>query len=863
MLYRFGPYQFDTRNAQLEGPQGVITLRPMTVKLLHVLLDAAPDLVAREQLLDRIWGRQAVTTGVVSQSVRELRRALGDSAQDPVYIETRSKIGYRFAAALERVEDDASDKAAIAPTPAAPALHHAAATPARRAYWPIALAAVVVSVLIVAVLLRGETITVPSPKHMTEMHAVEIVHDGRPHEPEALRWYREGLGALATHDPVRAQERFERALQREPTSLAALAGLAQALADRGQMHRAHELAEPLREGASTLPREAQLRITAFLAQLEHRNDAALRHLTALAALNPGDSDTGMRLAALQIESGQTGEAEATLAQLETLPRVRHARLALLRARIADVRGEPTEQLAAAKLAAESPSDTPLHAEALLEQAAALLRGGDVPAATATHSALPDMTRWPVLRLRADLFAATLQRETGALAEAIEGFGHCADNAQALGLPGLSLIARREAAHAHFIAGSYDLALAQLETLEQESAALGNPRTRAGVLALTALVQQRLGNNNAAMQSTQQALATYTDIGDLAGQASARNTLGMLYARTDRHGEAQQEWEAALALFMRIGVRRGAATARSNLAIAHGQAGRTVAAREANEAALAIFRDIGATPDVARLQFNLGIQDRRAGDLIQADARLREALDGFTAIGAESFRLQAIATLAELRLLRADPAGAHALLADLDPAELAPPEQAAAIASAQARLSMLRGNMESAAADFSQARSLREHAGQADWARFSELDLAELAARRGNLSHAEQRARELRRDMAQHGDARAALQAGILLAAIRHARGDHEGSARLLDTLDKELAEQPDALLAMRLDLIRAAQTFTDRHTALAQVADRARSAGFELLALRADVIGGDEGNARTRLDELGIRMPGMPPALPY
>lgn len=859
MHYRFGPYRFDARNVQLEGLQGVIALRPMTLKLLHALLESAPDLIAHDDLLDRVWGRQAVTAGVLSQSIRELRRALGETAQAPVYIETRHKIGYRFAGPLQRIDTEAADAAVDAPPDATTTDAEAKASP--RSPWLALVAMIGALALLVGLLLWREA----RPPVSAQEQSVEIVHDGRPREPEALRWYREGLDALAAHDPVRAQERFELALDREPTAIATLAGLAQALAERGEARRALELAQPLRDGAAALPREAQLHIAAFLARLEQRHDDALRQLTALSALNPGDTDAGLRLAALQIETGDTAAAEATLARLAMLPRVDPARLALLRARIAGIRGDQPARLAAAGEAADAPTDTALHAEALLEQGHALLLSGDIDGATAIRdalTALPALPHWPAISLRTDLFAATLRRDAGELAEAIELFRRCAESAHRHGLPALATAARREAAHVQFLAGRYDQAIAELQAVEQEQAALGDPRALASTLDIAALAQQRHGDPDAAQQLAQRALTIYRDSGDAGGEASARNTLGMLYSRSGRHPEAQQQWEAALDLFERIGNRRGVATVRSNLAIAHGHAGRPAAAREANEAALAIFRELGATADVARLQFNLGIQDRRAGELAAAEQRLGEALQGFTELGTESFRLQAIASLAELRLLRADPEGAQALLADLDPAQLAPPERAAAIASAQARLALLRADMESARAGFEQARQLRESAGLTDWMRFSELDLAELAAVEGQWLHAEQRVRELRRDMARHGDPRAALQAGILLAAILHVRGDLDAAARLLDTLDDDLAEHPDAVLAMRLDLVRAAQTPGDRNQALAHFAARAEAAGFDLLALRAGLLGNDA-NARQRLDQLGIRMEGMPPVLPY
>lgn len=867
MRYRFGPYQFDARNASLEGPHGLIPLRPMTLKLLHALLDAAPDLIAHERLLDQVWGRQAVTPGVLSQSIRELRRALGDSAQGSAWIETRHKLGYRFAGEVERwADDDGPPDGDTTPVaieesivPAQPAPSPTART---RNVAPWVIAAIVSATLAAAFFLLRPAASPVSPRG----HTVEVIHDGRPREPEALRWYRGGLDALAAYDPTGAQERFERALQREPSSIAALAGLAQALTQRGEGRRARELIEPLRDGAAALPREAQLQIAAFLAQLEHRHDDALRHLTALAGLNPGDAEAGLRLAAMQIESGRSAEAGATLERLAMLPRIDHARLALLRARLAATRGDQPMRLAEATRAADAATATPLIADALLEQGWAQLLTGNTAAAIALKDRLHaqlDAADWPAARIRADLFAATLQREAGQLDEAIAGFEHSAAAARDLGLPALDTLARREAAYVRFIAGRYDEAAAALAELEREQATLGDPRALAATLGVAAQVENRRGHADAAQTLAERALSSHIDADDATGEAAARITLGTLYQRTGRHEEAHQQWESARALFVRLGNRRGEATALGNLAITHGQAGRSVAAREHQEDALAIFREIGATPDIARTQFNLGIQDRRAGKLAEAQARIGEALDGFTAIGAEAFRLQAIATLAELHLMRADPDSALMLLADLDPATLAPPERAGAIASAQARLAMLRGDMESAAAGFDQARDLRQRASLADWALMSELDLAELAARRGDLPAAERLVRDLRRNMLQAGDTNAALQAGILLAAIRHARGDHAGADRLLDELESELAARPDAYLALRLDLVRAAQDLPARQTALRNLATRARNGGFEWLALRAELIGGDETSARNALLRLGLAAEGMPPALPY
>ena len=114
MRYRFDGFAFDPDNLQLSGPGGEIPLRPMTVRLLQALIESAPQLLRHDELLDQVWGRQAVTQGVLSQSIRELRQALGDSAQQPRYIETKHRLGYRFVGPVERIED--------APSAAKPAM---------------------------------------------------------------------------------------------------------------------------------------------------------------------------------------------------------------------------------------------------------------------------------------------------------------------------------------------------------------------------------------------------------------------------------------------------------------------------------------------------------------------------------------------------------------------------------------------------------------------------------------------------------------------------------------------------------------------------------------------------------------------
>lgn len=107
MRFRFGEFTLDSATGSVEGPDGALTLRRQTFRLLEVLLEHAPDLLDRDTLLDEAWGRTALSPNVLPQAVSELRQALGDSAREPRYIETLHRRGYRMACPVERLDGPA------------------------------------------------------------------------------------------------------------------------------------------------------------------------------------------------------------------------------------------------------------------------------------------------------------------------------------------------------------------------------------------------------------------------------------------------------------------------------------------------------------------------------------------------------------------------------------------------------------------------------------------------------------------------------------------------------------------------------------------------------------------------------------
>lgn len=77
-----------------------VPLTPKAFAVLTLLCRSPGRLVTKNELLDEVWARSYISDGVVKNAVQELRRALGDDAKSPLYIETVHRRGYRFIAEM-------------------------------------------------------------------------------------------------------------------------------------------------------------------------------------------------------------------------------------------------------------------------------------------------------------------------------------------------------------------------------------------------------------------------------------------------------------------------------------------------------------------------------------------------------------------------------------------------------------------------------------------------------------------------------------------------------------------------------------------------------------------------------------------
>jgi TolB-like protein/DNA-binding winged helix-turn-helix (wHTH) protein len=135
-VYRFGLYEVDSRTGELRKQGRSLKLRGRPFDILVLLLGHGGDVISREELRDKLWPADTFVDfdHGLNSAMNRLRDALGDSAENPRFIETLPRRGYRFiapidivpvampgAAVLPAAPEIAAPAPAIAPPPAVPA----------------------------------------------------------------------------------------------------------------------------------------------------------------------------------------------------------------------------------------------------------------------------------------------------------------------------------------------------------------------------------------------------------------------------------------------------------------------------------------------------------------------------------------------------------------------------------------------------------------------------------------------------------------------------------------------------------------------------------------------------------------------
>lgn len=157
---RFGPFEADLRTRELWKENIRLRLSGQPFQILEVLLERPGELVTREELRSRIWQDDTFVdfSHGLNAAVNKLREALSDSAQNPRYIETLPRRGYRFIAPVDQVQIQAATSFAKPPIsklfPDVPPTPRPQSRVRRHSYYFIGVGALVALVILGALISR-------------------------------------------------------------------------------------------------------------------------------------------------------------------------------------------------------------------------------------------------------------------------------------------------------------------------------------------------------------------------------------------------------------------------------------------------------------------------------------------------------------------------------------------------------------------------------------------------------------------------------------------------------------------------------------------------------------------------------------
>src|SRR6202035_1223631 len=108
---RFGVFELDLRAGELRKHGLLVRLQEQPFQVLAMLLEQPGEVVTREELQKKLWPANTFVDfdHGLNKAISKIRDALGDSAENPRFVETVSRRGYRFLGDVSVVDDERSE----------------------------------------------------------------------------------------------------------------------------------------------------------------------------------------------------------------------------------------------------------------------------------------------------------------------------------------------------------------------------------------------------------------------------------------------------------------------------------------------------------------------------------------------------------------------------------------------------------------------------------------------------------------------------------------------------------------------------------------------------------------------------------
>ena len=606
MKFSFGDFRLDSDTAELSGPDGPVQLQRLPFRLLQELLDKAPAIVDRNTLLERVWGRTALSANVLPQAINQLRQALGDDARKPSYIETCHRRGYRIICPVER--------------------HGAGETappPPRR--WPVMLASL--ALMVVATALWH----IFSTQGNTPVNPLESSADQNANQALADSLRRQAEVARARHDAAGAAAHLRALSLLAPDDIDLRLELAEAELDALQGTHA-------RQSLALLATEPELR-------------GNVRWLLLSARLRALDGDH-RKAEELAMTAREVALAQQRIDRLVEVA-LQHANL---------IRGQGELGRADRLLedifdSAEADLDDLLKARLLLTRLALTRESGDLDSALELAGQFEILELDDLLQLQGEIEISLVRYLRGDAGQTLARLNDMAAKIEASGNPDLRIAWFNARGLAAVESGDIDQAAEAFETAFRIARDSSRAHQAAGLQVNAGLLMARRERMNEAEALWSQALETFEAIGDLRGMATSLGNLAAAASTRGLNERSIELNERALALFRTLELPGHQARTAFNLALIASRQGRLDDAETLLEQAWALYERTGQTDRLVHVGSFRAEQRILAGDLLQAEWLLVQ-LDELAAESSPFLRAGIHSALGRLHLWQGDLTGAR-------------------------------------------------------------------------------------------------------------------------------------------------------------------------------------------------------------
>jgi serine/threonine protein kinase/tetratricopeptide (TPR) repeat protein len=600
------------------------------------------------------------------------------------------------------------------------------------------------------------------------------VQNSLPSNPDAARFYSEGLAKLRAFDALAARELLSQAVSVDPGYPMAHAALSQAWLTLGYDAKGREEAKTALDTGHQLSRENHLLVEGGYYEASKDWSKAIEAYRTLFNFFPDNPEYGLALAKAQTGAGQGKDAMTTLEQLRRLPR--------------EADFDPRVDLATVN-AASLLSDNALQASA----AASAARKGRLTGAKLLVAA----ARVQQCRALANVGAAARSAPACDEARAIyQATGDWAGTARVL----------HTMAEVPLNQGDLESARALYEEALAIARRIGDQRGIARELGNLGVVSAAQGQLGQAETFHRSSLVVYRDIGYQVGVSGEEGNLGEVLRAQGRLREAMVQYQDSLARARDVGNAELEALDLNDIGDVFADQGDLAEATRQYDRALKIFRDIDEKVYQAETLAALGRIRTEQGDTVAARALYEQALAMQKPLGVKGDLAQTQLAMAELLCeINQTPEAANLLrlaLAEFQTEKKASDEIRARAILARALL--LQGQIAPARAAIDAAAALIDRGSmmnRLEW----QLDDARVRAAEKDFSGAEHGAREVLAEAGQHGLVSVQLQASLALAEI-HATGPNTAGVRMeLRQLQKAAQSKGLGLIVRKAAVLAARQ----------------------------------------------------------